>query len=319
MKPLVEFEREAAAAVGAHIPWVRTSAVEVLKSKKSFVYRFQGDRGHPNVIAKMARHDTLQIEHVIYRDLLAPAPVSTVRTFGLVAAERAGYAWLLLEDADGMPYDPSDADHRAAAAAWLAKLHVWASAVPALHRLPDRGADYHRSVVEQARSIVALARANPAVPADDVAVLVAIEDQCARVCRHWEAFARVLRRIPTTLAHNGFAGKNVHVRPSVEGSPPAIMPFDWEAGGRGHPAADLSMVDLDVYHDAVGPSWTQLDSTALGAVAGVGQVLWNLAPIPGERASLAGEWPHRALGKLHYYKTQVEGALGRLSEQLASV
>lgn len=304
-----EVEREAIATVRNATPWARTSELEVLKSKKSFVYRFRGDPSGPAVVAKLARSDTLQVEHCIYQDLLSSAPVSAPQCFGFVQSQRTGYAWLLIEDADGVPFDPSVPDHRVALGRWLGELHVWARTAPGLASLPDRGPTYHRAILNEVEEAVTAARMNASVTEEDAAMLDHLAAQCREIRERWSDLTDLLECLPSTIVHNGIAGKNVQLRRSDSSDALEVMAFDWEAGGRGHPAADLSMVDGTSYHDAVRPFWPDLDADTMGALAQLGRVLWNTAPIPGERASLVSTWPHRALHKLRFYDQQITEAL----------
>src|SRR5207247_194188 len=61
----------------------------------------------------------------------------------------------------------------------------------------------------------------------------------------WSQVESFCDRMPGTLVHGDFVGKNMNIRTSTDGL--ALMVFDWETAGWGTPAADVAKVDLDAY------------------------------------------------------------------------
>src|SRR6516164_6903653 len=121
---------------------VEPSVIEVLlEAKKSQVYRLCG--AGPRRTPVIAKRCIAHVEHIIYKDVLAYLPISSLTFYGCVDEPGTEYSWLFLGDAGGEEFTHSIEEHRKLAARWLALLHVSASNMPAVSRLPDRGPNYY--------------------------------------------------------------------------------------------------------------------------------------------------------------------------------
>jgi Ser/Thr protein kinase RdoA (MazF antagonist) len=282
-----------------------------LKQGKSHVFLVGRGADRLPVVAKRAREATVDNERRIL-ELLRSAPVRTLRPYGVACASKPGTKWLVMEYAAGEPFDRRSARHRWLAGQWLARLHLWSEDVGPLP-LPDRGASYHRAVVEEA--LVTLDAAETALRGGsaDLEPLRGLRAVAQSLLERWDEMKQTLSAVPPVLVHSGFAGKNVVIWDHVE--EPAVLAFDWEQGGWGSGAADLSMVDVDAYLETRGRP-PDLAPATIRRLALIGRVLWCLAPVPGERPNLLGPWPERALRKLPAYLSWSGEALDELGDQL---
>jgi hypothetical protein len=281
-----------------------------LKLRKSRVFLLEAADGPSLTVAKLAVSETIDNEHRIL-GALAAAPVRALRTYGTAVSSWHGMSWLVSEYANGLPFDRHRSDHRRVLARWLGSVHTWSNSTGPLP-LPDRSVDYHRRVVVEARDTLAVA--GNALPRDtpgreQVGELREVAD---RLLRTWPGIAASLKRLPDVLVHSGLAGKNVVL--AGEPGTTVVLAFDWEQGGWGCAAADLSIVDLDSYVSVVSESWPRLNARDYMRAASYGRVLWCLAAVPGERANLVGQWPQRALSKMTYYVETCRDAFTRISE-----
>jgi hypothetical protein len=295
--------RELADDGGAHV-------VSVLKAHKSMVFLVGRTEGRPSVVAKRAEQRTIEIEYRIL-DFLRSAPVRALRCYGTAPSSQPGQAWLVSEYAVGGPFSRFSEEHRKIAARWMAGIHQWSEA-EGFSQLPDRGISYLHQVL--AASITTLEDAEGALQRRDSMELGPLSD-LLRVARRlearWAAVEKILAAMPSVLVHSGFAGKNIVVQ-TAEQAPPALLAFDWEQGGWGCAAPDLSMVDLDTYRAA---SPEAPDRELLEQVALIGRLMWCFAALPGERVNLLGPWPDRALRKIPFYLEQCGSAFSELESR----
>lgn len=297
----VRVELEARAVVGA-ILGQQPVTCRRLKAGKSDVFLLAGGGAGP-VVAKRAAAETIAVEFTVLK-WLAGAPFPAVQPRGTVPADTGPRAWLVSDFADGDPYDSRQPDHARLAGVWLAELHRW-STTNKPPSLPSRGRSYHAGVLRAALETLAESlQYGPALTRPERESIRQMSDALAAVLDGWAGFSAALDRLPDAVVHSGIAGKNVRV--SRVGAP-AVLAFDWEQAGWGCPAADLSKVDLASYSARRGRALAGLDEAR-----SVGEVLWCAAAIPGERANLLGEWPHRAAAKVEYYLDRVNEALPRL-------
>src|SRR2546428_8099455 len=124
-------------------------------------------------------------------------------------------------------------------------MHMGAARIPAAARLPDRGARHYLEHLRTARETICGNVTNPAMNTDDGHVLEAIVSQLNLLEARWSQVESFCDRMPGTLVHGDFVGKNMNIRTSPDGL--ALMVFDWETAGWGTPAADVTKVDLDAY------------------------------------------------------------------------
>jgi hypothetical protein len=296
--------REALHAVRTAAPDFDSVVCEPLKRGKSVVFAVHDSSGLPPLVAKCARKDTISIEHRVLTWLEA-APFPTIVARGTTDAWRPGLAWLVSEHAGGEPYDPFSPIHRHLAGAWMAELHLWSASAPTLN-LPSRDSEYHLNVVREACATLADALdGEGALTIQEISTVCALREIGLAVLDLWSMVGGVLRSLPATIVHSGFARKNVRV--AYNSGQPAVLAFDWEQAGWGCAAADMSMVDLRSY--AVRARRGGIDLPDPRLLCACGELLWCFAGIPGERPNLLGAWPHRAVRKLDFYLDRVQAAM----------
>ncbi len=275
--------------------------------RKSAVYRLLGaGPDGSDVIAKRCRRSAALVERTVYEDVLPRLPVSGVHYFGSVEEGAGEFVWLFLEDAGDEGYSPADPEHRRLVARWLALAHTSCAGLLSAVELPDRGLAFQRAVLRSARATIADNLGNPALTADDAALLEKIMAHCSAVDSHWAEVEGTCAAMPRTLVHGDFGGKNVRVRRDPSGL--TLLPVDWEQAGWGVPAADLSRVDAVTYLSTVERHWPQLDLSAVERLINVGKMLWCFAAVPGEAFSLGNPWPSRVMGKMVYYHSLLSEA-----------
>lgn len=272
--------------------------VEVLKLGKSDVYRLRIPGS--TLIAKRSASETSRVERAVYREVLAHLPLAHLRCLGYL--EEGDRSWLFLEDAGEERLTSSDLD-RQRLGRWLARLHEASRSVRTGVELPRRDAAHYLDVVARARCALDCGAANPALTGAGRQAVETLLRACDRIEASSERVELLAGAFEPTLVHGGLAGKNVRLRGDD------VLAFDWEAAGWGFPVTDLALADPESYcaeaariGAAVGRSW-------FDAAASVGQVLWCLAAIPGERDHLASPWVSRIVGKLDSYAHEAEAAL----------
>jgi hypothetical protein len=279
-----------------------------LKRRKSQVF-LVGRGGHrPPVVAKLADGVTIDNEARVL-ELLGSAPMRSLHLHGVAESSQTGSRWLVAEFAAGDSYDPDSARHRRVAGRWMAGLHEWSEEVGPLP-LPDRGVSYHHAVTSEAVATLDAAETALQRSAADLRPLRSLRAVAATLLERWSEVEQILGALPPVLVHSGFAGKNVVI--GEDAGDPVVLAFDWEQGGWGSGAADLSMVDVEAYLQVrghrVGPAPATVHRSAL-----IGRVLWCLAPVPMERSNLLGRWPEKALRKLPAYLSWSREALDELN------
>jgi Phosphotransferase enzyme family len=283
-------------------------SVETLKEphRKSAVLRLlgAGSDGQP-VVAKRAVRSSIEIEARVYRDVLARLPVSATRLLAKVPdGERA---WLFLEDAGETPFDSKLDTHRRLAAIWMARVHGGARRLPAVKELPDRGPGHYFDLLRSVEALLAETLGNPALSAEEIAVVEEVVEACDRLGSQWSSVAAKLAEGPLTITFGGFSSKNARVREGPD--EPVLMPFDFESAGYGCPAIDLVYLDGDPYVQEAREWWSGLDVDEFDRLRGVGRILGGLKAIPGERKVLLGPAPSKAVAKLRWYGLEIVGGM----------
>jgi hypothetical protein len=305
----------------------RPTGVERLQKKpKGSVYRIGGvGPGSVGVIGKRSSPERIRVERAIYERVLPALPVSAVRYHGCVE-EPDGGCWLFLEDAGGEGYSPRRQEHRALAGRWLGLLHTSAAGLAAGAWLPDRGPGYYRGQLRSARAGLLSNLANPALTAEQAALLRAVIRQCEAVDEHWTEVERWCAAVPRTFIHGDFAPKNMRVRARPTGS--VLLPFDWGSAGWGVPAADLVQAappsdrgtgwdlsgywaspDLAAYCSAVRESGWRLDVRDVRPLAVIGKVFRCLVCINLDAQSLATDWVVDVARKMRVYEAEMADAV----------
>lgn len=289
----------------------RPRRVTALKEKPhaASVYRLEaaGPSG-TSVIAKRCRGASAAAERAVYEQVLPSFTLPSLRYYGALEEASGSFWWLFLEDGGPAEFVASNSTHRTLAAQWLGELHLFAGGLRAHVSLPERGSAYYLEKVRSARETVLRAIEAPALPDRDVAVLEALAAHSQTLEARWRKVRLLFEHMPTTLVHGDLSGKNARVR-EADGS---FLLFDWEHAGWGCPAPDLARIDHGAYGAVLRAGGLDLEAGELRKLATVGRVLWCLAAIPGEEASLTSAYPERALRKMHFYRDEVASALQTL-------
>lgn len=254
-------------------------AIQILKRRtKSAVYRLEGANSEGSaVIAKRGYACTIQVENLIYQQLLPRLGLPALRCYGFMSESAGNYSWLFLEDAVGLEYSCLNTSHRMLAGEWLAALHRAAWDLGRIPDLPDRDCDYYheelRLVAAQVRSLLT----NPVVPPDDLAVLQSLRSECDVIDAHWQELEGRCAGFPPAIVHGDLVTKNVRVR--SDPPPAALLVFDWEVSGWGVPATDLAPFigrtlspDLPTYCAALARHGIRQELRALRLLAESGSV-----------------------------------------------
>jgi aminoglycoside phosphotransferase (APT) family kinase protein len=304
-----------------------TAIVRLKKKAKGQVYRLEGvGPGGSAVIAKRSFPERIRGERAVYEEILPKLPVPVVRCLGAVEEPDGTGGWLFLEDAGQGRYSPLLPAHRELAGRWLALLHTSAARLPGTARLPDRGPGYYLGHLRSARATILANLDNPALSAEDVAVLAAVVRRCEAVAPRWGEVEQWCGRMPRTFIHGDFAPKNMRVRAGPAAS--VLLPFDWGSAGWGVPAADLVQAalpsdrrtgldlssywaspDLAAYCSAVGESGWRLDVQDVRPLAVIGKLFRCLVCMNLDAQSLATAWVEDAVRNMRVYEAEMADAI----------
>ncbi len=293
---------------------VRPDAVIVLKEHrnhpwegKAAVYRLEGvGPKRAAVIAKRCRRSAADIERILYEDLLPVLSVPAPAYYGSVEEVEGKYRWLFVEDVQGAAYSSDVQEHRAAAARWLALLHISGKQVRQASRLPDRGPRSYMNQLQSATACLLQSTANPALNPGEVQVLEAVLRDLEFLGSRWHQLESFCETIPSTLVHCDLADKNIRARTTATGT--TIIPFDWEFSGWGPPAADLAAharPDLEIYWCAVRETWPGMAYTTLQQLQQVGTLFRLVAWIDWMAADLKSDWVERPMRTMEVYQVQL--------------
>jgi hypothetical protein len=262
--------------------WLKSEIIESLQERK-LVYRLKGVGSQGSaVIAKQCEQVAGITERTIYKEILFRLPVPTPRYYGFVEEPEEEF-WLFLEDAGTEQCSPHIREHRALAGRWLGLMHTSAARVAPTARLPDRGPAHYLKHLQLARDRIQRTKATvTALRPDDLAVLESVVSRFNVLESYWGKVERFCDSMPKTLVHSDFQGKNMRIRHDQTGI--ALLPFDWEMGGWGVPAADLAQgtrqqVDLPTYWSVVRRFWSHIDVRDIQRMANLGRIFWELTAI----------------------------------------
>jgi len=291
---------------GAHPSAVLVVKEETGSERLSRIYRLDGvHEGGPSVVAKRSTASSIAIERRIYEEMLADLAVPTLRCLGGAPDPDPRFAWLFLEAAEGAEFDGESAPHRAAAAAWLAGLHMGTEGHEILPELPDRGPAHYLEHLRSGRRRIALSFENPALGDADRELLDAILRALDVVESNWSAVEAACASAPRVLVHGDFAARNARIE--GEGPEARLWVFDWEVAGQGPPGIDLVRADRETYARAVQQRRPRLD---VARELLLGQLLRGcLAPIGWETLALDTPWVEQPLYGLASYRRRLEGFL----------
>jgi hypothetical protein len=291
------------------------AGIEILKNdgKKRAIFRLAGVglRG-AGVIAKRCRKATGIIERTIYEQILPHVPVTAPHYYGFAKDDDA-FCWLFLEDVGSQRYSPHLEEHRVLAARWLGLMHTAAARVATTARLPDRGPNHYLAHLRSARRTILQSLTNPALNAEEAAVLKTVVSQCDALELGWEEVEECCAGIPVTLVHGDFRRKNLYIQ-TTDQAGIGLFPIDWETAGCGVPAADLAPsrrrysgnhLDLTTYLSIVRESWPSLDMPTLHQLVRVGSIFRRLAAMDWACRSLTSEWTKGPVGLLQGYQAEL--------------
>jgi hypothetical protein len=306
---------------------VKPDLVELLREgAKSCIYRLDGvGPDITAVIAKRCKAGEARVEQTIYREILPNLPISSLVFYGVVDEPWTEFRWLFLEDAGGEEFTYSIEKHRRLAAQWLGQMHVSAARIPAVSRLPDRGAQHYLAHLRSSRDVIQRNLGDPMLNDHDIQVLDAILSQYHFLESRWSRVDDLCHRFPRTLVHCDLGPQNLRVRSST--TEENVVAFDWEMAGCGIPAPDLAEVsgrgvprrrvngdlpdyELVDYWSVVRDSWSDLNLNAIIQLAEIGAIFRSLAAISWESESIGrGWWP---IEELNGYQADLAVALKHL-------
>jgi aminoglycoside phosphotransferase (APT) family kinase protein len=291
--------------------------VEPLKSllrphHKSLIFRIHGigPRGNP-VIAKLCRSHTAQIEAVIYGEILPRLRVPSLEFFGSLPSSNQDVVWVFLEDVGQNRYCPDLDEDRHLMAEWMARVHTAAQGMPAIARLPERGALHYLSHLVSARSAIQSARAWDVLARTHRTLLDRLDARLEQLGDSWDELERLCQAMPHTLVHGDLRRKNARFR--ANGSRRDLFVFDWETSGRGVPGVDLtsSRVDisaccLQIYFSHVRVTWSALRFADLMAMSKVGRIFRLVASADWSAHRFSPDSFEKLMDHLNAYLQQLE-------------
>ena len=301
----------AAVMAGATVP----TSITVLQDKvKSSVFRLDGMQpARRAVIVKRCPRAEAAVELELYENVLPRIPISALRYYGHLLDDDS--CWLLMEDAGNVPLSLENEVHRALASRWLAVMHTSAALLPAAARLPERGPARYLERLRLGRERIRSAYHNPALSADERAVLDAVVTLCDVLESCWHRVEEATSLLPTTLVHGDFRPKNARIRTTAHGD--ELVAIDWETAGWGSPATDLAtareypinLIDVDLYVSMVRAHWPGIGHRALLQSIQVGRIFRQIAAIRWATTKLTTSWPHHAAASMRVYHANIVQAM----------
>jgi hypothetical protein len=299
------------------------TGIQTLKAakSKSSVYRLEGLREDGGaVIAKRCRAQVAGVERSVYESVLPRLPVPTLKYYGFLPEQAGVYAWLFVEDAGDIAYDPLLQEHRCLAARWLATLHLAARDLVDKVDLPSRGPESYLEQTTAVRQAIYDSRPNPLLSGEDRQVLEQIDQVLAQIEASREAVQAVCAGIPRTLVHGDFVGKNIRLRPRNDGANPEFFALDWETSGWGVPAIDLcrfvgvpAMPDLQTYCSVLRAGGDDLDSARVEELAALGGVFRMVSAMFWASMRLSQPWIGKCMVWMRSYHESMLPALSATS------
>lgn len=304
----------------AYVAWraverraAQPTAIEVLERvrRRSGVFRLRGaGPAGGDVIAKQRPPGELDDERRLYEEVLPVLAVPTAAWLG--SLEVVGQeAWLFLEDAGEVWYDPADAAHRELAVGWVAGLH--SGPRPAMEWLPEAGPRYFRRVLDDADAGLGAAIPHPALTDDGRGVLDGIRRQLARAADGWGDVEEACAEMPSTLAHGDFVPKNVRVR--VRDGAAALVVFDWETAALGPPAVDIALLPggeagRRAYLAAVAEAWPGVRRRHVDGMHAIGQLFRLLHEVWWASQRIHHEFIDHAVMSMTQYERSLDRVVG---------
>lgn len=274
------------------------------------VYRLTGvETASGAAIAKRSPTGTLDVEQLIYDEVLPGLGLPALQCLGLHPDPGGVADWLFVELAEGEGFTPTRHEHRVLAGEWLGRLHQYQPPTPAAARLRQREPTPYHEYIARARdgfsSYVAAGTATPA----EMAIIKALTAQLERIERLHSRIADLRANLPRVVVHGDFAGRNAHV--ATRRDRLALLAFDWQDAGWGTPEMDLAQAPLpsngfagnpavDSYWLAVREAWPALDRKTTRRIANLGTLFRCLLALSWDVPGL-GRWGPRVVERLRYY------------------
>lgn len=297
--------------------------LETLKFKnKTAAYRLAAAAPEGRaVIAKKCQTVTGRIESIIYREVLPRMGIPVLRCYGFSEEPNREMCWLFLEDAQGGPYSPESAEHRALAGRWLGQAHRAVLPPEWVGQLPDRSLGHYHELLGDCRGeLERHLRLNGALDANGAAVFESVLRHCDRIESRWNQVEAMCGNMPPALVQGDFVVKNMRVRVGPNG--PSLLVYDWEFSGWGLPGTDLAQrigavacPDLDVYGDTVRQRHPDLGTEVIRGVAQCGNLMRLLNDIDWELRLLEiGSAPHlvKPVANLRSYGVRLVNVLNTM-------
>jgi Phosphotransferase enzyme family len=302
--------------------------IETLQAEKCrSVYRLRV-RGlsAPTIIVKRCPAAQAAREVVFYANVLPMLGLPTLTLVGTLAAATSGSTWLFIEDAGTEEFHPDDAGHRRLAGSWLGRFQAAGLSRPPMGlALRDRGPRHFEEHLRLGIEAIERGRQSPQLPAADVPVLDGLLVLLRRAEAAWPGLINECDRWPETYVHGDFKPDNLRVRHGPNG--PDLVVFDWNEGGWGLPALDLSRFlrsvgvrlpdqpneqriikwihemspDLEAYLAHVGRAWPSLDAAAIRRLGYVGEVFRCVASIRWQAFLFDYAWFEGPMCHLRYF------------------
>jgi Phosphotransferase enzyme family len=300
-------EQEVLAAAAEAVPSVAPTTVERfrVRSGKADVYRVDGADPGVSLVLKLEDRRICALEERVYREVLGRLPVPAIRCHGTVPSHDPSRAWMVMDYADGVPFDRRSSVHRTSLARWLGAVHSGAAGVAVPGNFPDHGAEYWREVVAEAQRTLRAGIENPAVTQPERDGLVSLARVLDGVLGAWSEVKLWMEAVPSTLTHGDLVPQNLKVGGDAVGPLPLV--HDWGAAGWGCPMIDLLHVDLAAYAESLGPDWPELPPAAAQVLRTLGTVCWTAFVLIGEMENLSSPWPHRTAAKVPVYLRGLDG------------
>lgn len=297
------------------------SKVEPLKeTPERSVYKLCGV-GAPGgeIIAKRSPSGTLDVEKLVYDEILPELGLPSLRCYGLLPSSGSGDDWLFVEAARGAAFSPVSREHRALAGHWLGRLHQLLPSAAAAAKLPTRPPIPYYEYIRIARAEFARYRSTDATDAGAVSTLDRIEAQFDLVDDHQEEIGALRAGLPRVPVHGDFVARNARV--DVVGDRRVMLAFDWQDAAWGTPEMDLAQAplpsrgfagnpDIDTYWLAVRARWPCYDLDALHQLANLATLFRCLVAISWDAPGL-GRWGARVGTRLRYYLDALDSVIQR--------
>lgn len=255
---------------------------------KSAVWRFiDSDAQGRTVVAKQARTETIAVESRIYLDILSGRGLDLPECFGHVE-HRDGTSWLFLNLVSGVRYAEGNHAHRAAASAWLGRMHQGTHERPGgAEHLPAVTLDRYEAYVDFARTTIAR-HVGPETPAEAIDAHATALRVTERLASAWPTIEAAWAASPSCLVHGDFISKNVLI--DERDGQCQVRVFDWEASGWGVPLEDLAGLDAGAYWEQARAMWDGFALADLRRLIAVGEALRAIAFLSTYARGLEEHW-----------------------------